>query len=112
MAKMMVTVWAMDTINTRTIQVDLHRLEPRFAFLRVMNTAKVDAMARSIEHHGQQMPVIAIPFEEENRWLLIDGYLRLEAIRRLGVDLIWVDIWERSSPLRAPTSWNNLGENG
>lgn len=93
---MAVTVYAMDTINNRTFQVDIHRLEPRFAFLRVLNTAKLDAMTRSIEHYGQQMPVIAVPFEEENRWLLIDGYLRLEAIRRLGTDLIWVDVWECS----------------
>ncbi len=53
-------------------------------------------MARSIESNGQQVPAIVVQFEEEDRWILIDGYIRLEAIRRLGEDLIWVDVWDCS----------------
>lgn len=83
----------MDNIATTTLQIDLHRLEPRFAHLRVHNPQRLNTMAQSIERDGQQMPVIAIPFEEKDRWVLIDGYLRLEALHRAGKDLIWVDVW-------------------
>ena len=43
------------------------------------------------------MPVVAVPEpDHEDHWVLIDGYRRLEALQRLGQDLIWVDAWERS----------------
>jgi len=28
--------------------------------------------------------------------VLIDGYRRVEALRQVGEDLVWVDVWERS----------------
>ena len=42
------------------------------------------------------MPVVAVPVaNQEVRWILIDGYRRLAALRHLGKDLIWVDVWDR-----------------
>ena len=43
------------------------------------------------------MPVVAVPGDEQEvRWILIDGYRRWAALRQLGQDHIWVDVWNRS----------------
>lgn len=79
------------------LRLELHQLLPQFASLRVQEPRRLQKLTRSIEHQGQLMPVVAVPAEEEEvRWVLIDGYRRLEALRHLGKDLIWVDAWDRS----------------
>jgi ParB family chromosome partitioning protein len=69
----------------------------QFASLRVQEPRRLQKLTRSIERQGQLMPVVGVPADgEEVRWVLIDGYRRLEALRHLGKDLIWVDVWDRS----------------
>jgi ParB/RepB/Spo0J family partition protein len=78
-------------------QIDLHALIPRFAPLRLHEAARLARLVASIEQQGQLMPVVAVADPDQDRqWVLIDGYRRLEALRRLGEDLIWVDVWARS----------------
>ena len=79
------------------LRVDLHALIPRFAPLRLHEAARLGRLVASIEQQGQLMPVVAVADPDQDRhWVLIDGYRRLEALRRLGEDRIWVDIWARS----------------
>ena len=79
------------------LRLDLHALIPRFAPLRLRDPARLGRLLASIEQQGQLMPVVAVPEAgKERHWVLIDGYRRLEALQRLGQDLIWVDAWERS----------------
>ncbi|MEA3275646.1 MAG: ParB N-terminal domain-containing protein [Pseudomonadota bacterium] len=79
------------------LRLDLHALIPRFAPLRLRDPARLRRLLASIEQQGQLMPVVAVPEAGNDRhWVLIDGYRRLEALQRLGEDLIWVDVWERS----------------
>ena len=49
------------------------------------------------------MPVVVVPAPAPSansppaqRWVLIDGYRRLAALRQIGEDQIWVDAWEGS----------------
>ena len=83
----------MSSFPTQTLEADLHRLDLRFASLRVRQPRAVERLARSIEHSGQLMPVVAVG-EQEHRWVLIDGYLRIEALRRLSRDTARVELWE------------------
>jgi ParB family chromosome partitioning protein len=39
------------------------------------------------------IPVVAVP-EQNNRWVLIDGYRRIEALRRLSRDTAQVELWD------------------
>jgi ParB family chromosome partitioning protein len=79
------------------LRLDLHALIPRFAPLRLRDPARLRRLLISIEQQGQLMPVVAVPEAcDESHWILIDGYRRLEALQRLGEDLIWVNVWERS----------------
>ncbi len=79
------------------LRLELHQLLTQFAPLRVQEPRRLQKLTRSIERQGQLMPVVVVPADgEEVRWVLIDGYRRLEALRHLGKDLIWVDVWDRS----------------
>jgi ParB family chromosome partitioning protein len=75
------------------LRVERHQLLTRFASLRVADPRRQQKLTGSIERQGQLMPVVAVPADD--RWVLIDGYRRLAALRRLGQDLIWVDVWDR-----------------
>jgi ParB-like chromosome segregation protein Spo0J len=78
------------------MRLECHQLLARFASLRVGDPQRLRKLIGSIERQGQLMPVVAVPVDApEMRWVLIDGYRRLEALRQLGKDRIWVDVWDR-----------------
>jgi len=78
------------------LRLDLHLLNPRFAPLRLRDPERLACLTRSMRQHGQLMPVVVVPESlDPPRWVVIDGYRRLEALREIGEDLVWVDVWER-----------------
>ncbi|MCP3882134.1 MAG: ParB N-terminal domain-containing protein, partial [Sulfitobacter sp.] len=78
------------------LRLDLHLLIPRFASLRLRDPERLACLTRSMRQHGQLMPVVVVPEPlDPPRWVVIDGYRRLEALREIGEDLVWVDVWER-----------------
>ncbi len=83
----------MDTPGPVAFEVDLHRLELRFAEARLLEPRAVEALARSIEQCGQLIACIAVPEAGSNRLVLIDGYRRILALRRLGRDTACVESW-------------------
>lgn len=83
----------MDTPVAQAPEVDLHRLDLRFADARLLEPRAVEALARSIEQSGQLLPCIAVPEEDSDRLILVDGYRRILALRRLGRDTACVESW-------------------
>ena len=78
------------------MRLELHQLLAQFASLRIDEPRRQHKLIRSLERQGQLMPVVAVPADDQEvRWVLIDGYRRLEALRQLGKDRIWVDVWDR-----------------
>src|ERR1700693_2040784 len=78
-------------MDTPCLDLDLHRLELRFAGARLVEPRAVEGIARSIERGGQIVPCIAVadppvePREGGGRLVLVDGYRRgagLAATRR------------------------------
>jgi ParB-like chromosome segregation protein Spo0J len=92
----------MTSFATQSLEADLHRLELRFASLRMRQPRAVARLAQSIEQNGQLVPVVAVA-EQQNRWVLIDGYLRVEALRRLSQDTAQVELWD--CPLSQALLW-------
>jgi ParB-like chromosome segregation protein Spo0J len=86
-------------MDTECLDLDLHRLELRFAPARLVEPRAVDRIARSIECGGQIVPCIAVvdPAAKAcgggDRLILIDGYRRVAALRRLGRDTVRVECW-------------------
>jgi len=86
-------------MDTQWLDLDLHRLELRFAGARLVEPRAVERLARSIEQGGQIVPCIAVSdppaeaFAGGERLVLIDGYRRVAALRRLGRDTARVECW-------------------
>src|SRR5450759_173639 len=77
----------------RTIkQIELTRLELRYAHTRIERPGGAAALAASIERFGQIIPVIVL--KEEIHVILLDGYLRVKALTVLGRDTALAEIWE------------------
>jgi len=72
---------------------DLHRLELRYAQARVAEPRAIERLARSIEQCGQLIPCIAVIQADAPQWVLVDGYRRIAALRRLGRDTACVEAW-------------------
>ena len=88
----------MDTATTQATEVDLHRLELRFAAARLIETRAIEALAHSIEQSGQLIACIAVPDTDGKRLILIDGYRRVQALHRLGRDTARVVTWNCELP--------------
>lgn len=83
----------MDTPIPGAREVDLHRLDLRFAEVRLLEPRGVEHLVRSIEQSGQLIPCIAVPEDGSERLILVDGYRRILALRRLGRDTACVESW-------------------
>jgi ParB family transcriptional regulator, chromosome partitioning protein len=91
-------------MDTQCLALDLHRLDLRFAYARVAEPRAVERIARSIESSGQVVPCIAVAdppvdaLQGTERLVLIDGYRRVAALRRLGRDTAQVECWACDVP--------------
>jgi len=76
-----------------SLEIDLHRVELRFAGARVVDGGAVERLARSIERSGQIVPCIVVGDGAVAGVVLVDGYRRVAALRRLGRDTARVERW-------------------
>lgn len=74
------------------LDLDLHRLDLRFAATRLTDARAVERIAHSIERCGQIVPCVAVD-DGGGSVVLIDGYRRVAALRRLGRDTARVECW-------------------
>jgi ParB-like chromosome segregation protein Spo0J len=85
-------------MDRHRLDLDLHRLDLRFAGSRLVEPQAVARIAQSIERCGQIVPciVVAVPGGAStgaDPRVLIDGYRRVAALRRLGRDTARVEQW-------------------
>jgi ParB family chromosome partitioning protein len=94
------------------MQVELSELELRYAGLRVRDAARAARMRSSLAADGQQSAVTVIAAAESmRRYVLIDGYLRVAALRALGGDVasaVCVELSEADALIMA----HHLDESG
>jgi ParB family chromosome partitioning protein len=74
-------------------EIEMAQLQLRYAHTRIERPEKVLALASSIERYGQILPVIVLR-EGIHSFVLIDGYLRVKALKRCGSDTVLAEIWE------------------
>jgi ParB/RepB/Spo0J family partition protein len=83
----------MDTIANKNVMViEHHCLQLGYAHLRAQNPKALEKLTTSIEHYGQLVPVVVVP-EDPRQWVLIDGYQRVKALKRLGKDTLAAEVW-------------------
>lgn len=92
----------MNTINKTCLEIELHCLEPAFKHLRLSNPKHLNHLTLLIEQQSQQVPVVVVAAEKatDNRkhWILIDGYTRVDALKRLGCDTVQAEVWDCKIP--------------
>ena len=74
-------------------EIEIAQLHLRYAHTRIEWPQRVHALASSIERFGQILPVIVLR-EGDNSFVLIDGYLRVKALKRCLRDTVLAEIWE------------------
>jgi ParB family transcriptional regulator, chromosome partitioning protein len=85
-------------MDSQHLDLDLHRLDLRFAASRMVEPRAVERIARSIERCGQIVPCVVVAVAggsgaSGERLVLIDGYRRIAALRRIGRDTASVERW-------------------
>jgi ParB family chromosome partitioning protein len=73
-------------------EIELAQLELRYAHTRIERPGGAAALAASIERFGQIIPVIVL--RQETNGILLDGYLRVKALKALGRDTVLAEVWE------------------
>lgn len=74
------------------MQIELHQLELRYQALRAAEPLRRRKLLSALCETGQQVPVIVVaamvPETMPARYVLIDGYLRVDILRSLGRDVV------------------------
>ena len=83
----------MENIEKKLMTVEHHCLDTQYMHLRVHNYGEREKLASSIGKNGQLMPIIMIPSETQH-WTLIDGHLRVQALKCLGSDTVTAELWQ------------------
>ncbi len=73
-------------------RVEIAHLILRYKHTRIRSSQAVLRMADSIERFGQIAPVLVVK-GKDFRHILIDGYLRIQALNRLGQDMVNAQVW-------------------
>lgn len=66
--------------------VDFHLLDLRYGHTRIKNAKTLAKLQNSVNIYGQIVPALAVP--EKDRYILIDGFQRLAALKACGHDCI------------------------
>jgi ParB/RepB/Spo0J family partition protein len=68
------------------MQLELGELDLRYADLRIRDAARERRLVASVLEHGQLTPVLIVRVAKTH--VLIDGYVRIAALRKLGRDVV------------------------
>jgi ParB family transcriptional regulator, chromosome partitioning protein len=74
------------------VQLELHQLELRYEGIRKRAAVAERALVGSLAEIGQQLPIIVV--SEAERFILIDGYKRVRALKRLARDTVRATGWQ------------------
>lgn len=69
------------------MHLEWHQLEMKYEGIRIVDPGHQARLMASLEQTGQQSAVLVV--EVEGGYVLIDGYGRVRALKRLGHDTVW-----------------------
>lgn len=74
-------------------EIELHRLDLRYERLRTRQPAREQRLLASLARQGQQTPVLVVQ-DAAGVIVLVDGYKRVRALRRLHHDTVTAARWD------------------
>lgn len=79
------------------MELEFHQLEMRHADLRIRDPKREGSLLASLATEGQQVPVVVVAAEADStqaaRYVLIDGYVRVAVLQKLGRDTVLATEW-------------------
>ena len=78
------------------MNLELHQLDLRYEKLRTRKPEVERKLVASLADIGQQVPVVVVQGAVPQQFILVDGYKRVRALRRLGQDLVAATCWDLS----------------
>lgn len=78
------------------MQLEFHQLDRPYEHLRVHHANRQRHLLASLAESGQQTPIVVVAAPNSDRYLVIDGYKRLAALRQLGRDTVDAVVWPMS----------------
>ncbi len=74
-------------------EIEIGHLDFKYGHTRIQNLKFVLRLSGAMERSGQTTPVIVVPGSLPSH-ILIDGYLRVAALKRCGKDTVLAEVWE------------------
>lgn len=82
-------------MESTRLELEHHQLDLRYESLRLRREAAEQRLLGSLSAHGQQVPIVVVALAEEpSRFRVLDGFCRVRALKRLGLDTVWAIAWE------------------
>src|ERR1035437_9131765 len=78
------------------MRLEFHQLERRLEHVRVHRPERQRRLLASLAASGQQTPIIVVPAEQPDKYLVIDGCQRVAALQQLGRDTVDAVVWSLS----------------
>jgi ParB/RepB/Spo0J family partition protein len=81
------------------MELEIHQLDLRYATLRVLNPRRERKLLASIGEAGQLVPISVVVDSESQRgevqrYVVLDGFARVRALRRLRRDTVRAVVWD------------------
>lgn len=74
------------------VDLELHQLDLRYESLRKRDLKKERGLVASMSEVGQLLPIVLVKVGETR--VVVDGYKRVRALRRLSRDVVRATVWE------------------
>ena len=78
------------------MDLEFHQLDLRHEALRVRRPEKERRLLGSLSEVCQQIPIVVVAMSEPGRYLVIDGFKRVRALRQLRQDTVRATVWDLS----------------
>lgn len=74
------------------MDLELEQLDLRYERLRTRSAERERRLVAALSDVGQQTPIVVVA--DDGRWVVVDGYKRVRALRKLGHDTVRAVAWE------------------
>lgn len=79
------------------MELEFHQLDLGYEHLRLRRPDRQRRLLASLASSGQQVPIVVVSVTNQpDRYLVIDGYKRVAALRQLGRDTVRATLWQMS----------------
>lgn len=80
------------------MELEWHQLDLRYEKLRRRDPRRERQLLGSLSSLGQLLPIVVLGPDAGGRYVVVDGYKRVRALRRLHADTVRATVWALSEP--------------